>query len=709
MDARKIIEAAVARGAECLRKSRILEAQRAFYDAVDASGKDPVVKRTVAEAWRKAGWSATMGADDPESGWTMFHNARAIYLSLNGGSDPRLYEIERGMAIAAGKMGEYEEALRCCDDAEGHACVLEERCKVWNTRAVNLSMVGRDDEAWKWAYKVLRSSRQEETLRVARQTLGILLIKRGAPRKALRYLKDGILRAWALVEAGQYRRALEMQPRDRPRGYAIRARAWLGLGRRDLALAELRRGAKIIEQGRAKLDTEAARAAFQGAIQEIPSMLVRLCAERGRWAEAFRHAEEGRARSFLDFVVEGRRRDLSHLRDSERGRFERLRLEIEGLQKAADAGRPTDRRLEKLEAEYRMSLRRYEKERLAGGKVQPRRPLRAAQVCRALRSGETLVEYQVTDDAAYAFVFTTRRFHAVRLQAPPEEILEQARGLAGAVALARRGERAGNRAFFDWHFRVLGDALLGDVPPDGARRVILVPHGALHRVPFPALRPGGRCLVERCAVSLAPSASVYVTLAKKASCARPPRRCLLVKDPTGTLRHAGAEEEALRARFGPGLSVLAGEAATRDAVLSAAQGVDAIHFATHAVFSPERPEFSRLELAGGQKLYASDIIGLDLSPCRLVTLSACESGLGDFSRADELFGLPRAFIRAGACSVLAALWPVEDHPSIGAFMSEFYGALAGAGPASALRAAQLTSLAASMPATLWASFVLVGA
>ena len=708
MDPKKV-DAALRRGVDLLRKVRILDAQHAFYEAVDAAGKDPEIKRAAAEFWRKAGWAATMGNDDPESGWTMFHNARALYLSLNGGGSGRLYEVERGMAIAASKMGEHEEALRSCDDAEAHASSDEERCKVWNTRAVGLSILGRDDEAWTWAYKVLAVSRDEDTLRVARQTLGILLIKKGRPQKALRYLQDEVLRAWAHVEAGEYREALEVAPRDRPRGYTIRARAWLGLGKPDRAIAELRRGARIIEQGRARLDTEAARAAFQGSRQEVHSFLVGLCAGRKRWAEAFTHAEEGRARSFLDFVVVGRRRDLSHLRPSERRRFERLREEIESLQKEAVPGRPPRPRLEKLETEYLMSLRRYEKERLAGGQVQPRRPLKAAQVCRALREGEALVEYQVTDEAVYAFVFTSRRFLPVRLSAPPDEILEQARDLSSTIAVTRRGERAGNRAFFDWHFSHLGRALLGDLPLEGVRRLVLVPHGELHRVPFPALRLGGRYLVERCAVSLAPSASVFVTLAEKAGRTPAPGRCLLVKDPTGTLRHVDAEEAALRARFGKDLDVLAGDDATREAVLKAAPAYGALHFATHAVYSAERPEFSRLEMAGGQKLYAGDILGLDLSSCRLVTLSACDSGLGDFSHADELFGLPRAFLRAGAGSVLAALWPVEDHPSIGSFMREFYGFPIDQGPGAALRAAQKLSLAASSPATLWASFVMVGA
>jgi CHAT domain-containing protein len=110
-------------------------------------------------------------------------------------------------------------------------------------------------------------------------------------------------------------------------------------------------------------------------------------------------------------------------------------------------------------------------------------------------------------------------------------------------------------------------------------------------------------------------------------------------------------------------------------VIGAAPGYHVVHFSTHAVFRPDRPEFSYLELAGGQKLYASDLVNLDLAAARVVTLSACDSGRGDFARASEMVGLPRAFLLAGAGSVLATLWPVEDHPGIGEFMNRFYGQL----------------------------------
>ena len=710
---RREVESALRRGERLLEENRILEAQDAFDGAIRASGKDPAVKLRVADAWRRRGWAATMRDDDPESGWTMFHHARALYLSGKGLRTGRLWEVERGMAIAEGKMGSHEQALLLCDEAARHAPGPGELCKVLNTRAIALSSLGRDREALECAREVLRRATDPETQRVARQAMGVLLLKGGMAARALPYLEDEILRAWAHVEAGDYRKALEADPGDRPRGYLVRARARLGLGDVKGAIAELRRGAGILEVSRSRLDTEAARAVFQGARQEIHALLVRLCAERGRWKAAFAHAEEGRARSFLDFLAAGRRRDFSPLRESERDRFERLRGRIERLQAKKARSSREEADLGRLEAEYGMSIRRYEKELLAGAGIRPARPLGAPAVARALGKGRALVEYQVTDRGIWAFFFRGGRFLPRRLAAESGEILGLSRGLAGTIRVARRDERAGGRAFFDWYFGRLGEALLGDLDLEGVEYLVVVPHGELHRVPFPALRLGGRYLVERCAVSLAPSASVHVELSRRAAGAGrggASPRCLLIKDPTGTLRHAESEEAALRRRFGRGLVVLEGGAASREAVKEAVRGKDYLHFATHGIYRPERPEFSRLDLAGDEKLYASDVLGLDLSACRGVALSACDSGLGDYRWAEELFGLPRAFLRAGARSVLATLWPVEDHPMIGSFMGSYYGYLvSGRDPASALRAAQRRAAAGSVPATLWASFVTIGA
>src|SRR5205809_210433 len=97
-------------------------------------------------------------------------------------------------------------------------------------------------------------------------------------------------------------------------------------------------------------------------------------------------------------------------------------------------------------------------------------------------------------------------------------------------------------------------------------------------------------------------------------------------------------------------------------------------------------------------------------PCRApawVVLSACETGLGQLSRGDELVGLQRAFLDAGTPAVVTTLWKVDDRASF-VLMRRFYDALASNGPAEALRRAQRASLAEEPHPFYWAAFGLAG-
>ena len=135
-----------------------------------------------------------------------------------------------------------------------------------------------------------------------------------------------------------------------------------------------------------------------------------------------------------------------------------------------------------------------------------------------------------------------------------------------------------------------------------------------------------------------------------------------------------------------------------------------LHISCHGEFDPQTPLASRLHLSASESLTAQQALdGLRLR-CDLVTLSACESGLSRVRRGDELMGLVRAFLLAGAAAVVASLWRVDERSTL-LLMESFYRELAaGANPAAALKAAQI-ALRATPPYTdpfYWAPFILVG-
>ena len=134
---------------------------------------------------------------------------------------------------------------------------------------------------------------------------------------------------------------------------------------------------------------------------------------------------------------------------------------------------------------------------------------------------------------------------------------------------------------------------------------------------------------------------------------------------------------------------------------------DIIHLATHGVARLDMPLFSYLRLSDGH-LTALDCFELELD-CALVTLSACESGRGVVAAGDEQIGLPRAFLYAGARSVLHSLWRIDDRATQ-VLMERFYADLrAGRGRGASLRNAQLAALRSTDAHPFWwAALVLVG-
>ncbi|MFE0148603.1 CHAT domain-containing protein [Nonomuraea sp. NPDC059007] len=216
--------------------------------------------------------------------------------------------------------------------------------------------------------------------------------------------------------------------------------------------------------------------------------------------------------------------------------------------------------------------------------------------------------------------------------------------------------------------------------------ICLVPSGPLHHLPLHATLVNGAPLIARNPVCYLPSASVLALCRARRGARRRPFSALVLGDSRGDLRHARAEAVAVAGLLGARAHL--GRDAAGDLLADGADAYDVIHLACHAAFDAEHPEQSGILLSGA-RLTVEDVYDLRLN-ASLVVLSACESGLGENRPGDELMGLVRAFMYAGAASLLVSLWPVDDL-STGLLMREFYARWRGhgEGPAQALAAAQL--------------------
>jgi CHAT domain-containing protein len=251
---------------------------------------------------------------------------------------------------------------------------------------------------------------------------------------------------------------------------------------------------------------------------------------------------------------------------------------------------------------------------------------------------------------------------------------------------------------------------------------VIAGDGVLHLLPFEALEDeAGRLLLERYVVSYAPSASVAGALhARHSARERASGRLLAYAEPPspalGPLPLAGREVREIVALFPPGAAdVRRGGEATEGWLKSArleAYGV--LHFATHGTYDDRAPGRSALVLAPGQgedgRLQVREIAALALR-ARLVSLSACDTGLGEVVTGEGVVGVARAFLNAGADAVAMTLWRIPD-ASTAELMRRFYRHLrAGQPAAEALRDAKLelrAGRAARRAPFHWAGVVLTG-
>jgi CHAT domain-containing protein len=255
--------------------------------------------------------------------------------------------------------------------------------------------------------------------------------------------------------------------------------------------------------------------------------------------------------------------------------------------------------------------------------------------------------------------------------------------------------------------------------PAGVTRLVVVPDGPLHRLAFDPLRlVDGKLVVERFALSHAPSATVFATLRARAPATRTPPPLLVLGDPkqeaaAGLPRLAGASREAkLVARYTAASTVRLGADASASFLRqSDLRPYRILHFATHAVVDERSLAGTALVLSPTRE--QSGFIGPgDLGALRidadLVVLSACASAGGTLAGGEGVQGLTSAFLQAGARSLVATGWRVGDR-SVVPLVEGFYSGLArGESIVDALRSAKLDAIRAGAPPRTWAAFMAIG-
>lgn len=496
----------------------------------------------------------------------------------------------------------------------------------------------------------------------------------------------------------------------------------IAVARRDFKSAErhFKKAIRLIENVRAPLAAEEFRMAFLADKLAPYECLAKIYLAQNKPGKALMMLERARARSLSEDISENpaatettptaenlqkRLADsreelnwfysrLTRAAESEIGRLQaeasRLEKEIAVLQRQISS--TNSHRAELNSPTAKSDVRRFKELRQSLGKRR------------------ALIEFVVFGGVFSAFVVTDRRIRYFGDLAREADITARLESLHFQFGALRYG--ASNIGNYSAELKNRADFYLGELykklfaPLEravGGRDVIIVPVGAAHYVPFHALFDGRRYLIETREIVHAPSATVRQFLASK------PRgksgSALLIGYADERIPLVDREIEDLRGIFSESES-FTGERATVAAFTGNAARFDVLHLACHGQFRPESPLFSSLHLADGW-LTVRDIAAQKLK-AELVTLSACETGIHKIFAGEEILGLARGFLSAGAKSMLLSLWTVSDETTTELMRLFYERRQAGRTTAQALQAAQRVFIERGVHPYFWSAFYLIG-
>lgn len=470
----------------------------------------------------------------------------------------------------------------------------------------------------------------------------------------------------------------------------------------------------IVESSRVALNSDELRTSFF-ADRILPfDGLVEVCLAENDHLSAFSWHERSRSRSLADGI--GKPDDLDSHESFEKMREIRDELNWlhSKLNRSALSGAEERKKIGELrqltarrEKEYAELRRRTFSRDSAFSLSDPTFDLHGLQ---AKLGTSTFVEFASVGGRITAFVITADTFQAVAQYVDETEINELIRQYlfhlntgriidrlspANRQIAQERADRTGTLLYQ----KLLGP--LGETLENA--QIIFSPAGMMHRLPFGALIKGGRFLIESHTVSCSPSAAILSKCLERP--AADAGNALLIGVPSETTPLVAAEIDAVGSCFERN-RVLFGADATVEAIRSNIVGSGVIHLACHGKYRADNPRFSSLVL-DREELFANDIEELPLDD-RLVVMSSCESGLNQIVRGEEIIGLTRSMLAAGAGSIVMSLWRINDTMTT-EFMTAFYRHLtAGNAVSSSLRMSQLELISKGSHPYFWAPFTMSG-
>jgi CHAT domain-containing protein len=506
------------------------------------------------------------------------------------------------------------------------------------------------------------------------------------------------------------------------------------------AQVQYQRARAELESMRSNLNRDEMKISFMKNKTELYDRLVDLCLNpdfpEASPAEAFRYIELAKSRSLTELLFQrthalpegkpGQSELVHRIRDlREELNWYQHRIELEQLRPEKN----TAERIERLrtEAEAREKalltvLGELPETQIESAALPSRDHVSLEQIRATLPADAAFLEYYCAGERILAAVVTQHtldivpvttvsgvsgplrllRFQLGRLQSALAEVQSSAGDMDHAAAPQPPAGDMYRTAVA--HLAELYEELVAPVRSLlNVRHLVVIPHGILHYLPFHALHDGEKFMIDCYTMSYAPSASVFALCHREGN--KPGARSLILGVPDAQAPLIRDEVEAVR-RILPDSELFLAEAATHELLAREAPTSRLIHIATHGTFRADNPMFSGIRLADGY-LHLYELYQMQFS-AELLTLSGCATGLNVIAAGDELLGLIRGALFAGARSLLLTLWDVNDR-STTQFMTSFYKhLLQTSNKAEALARAAAEVRAEHPHPYYWAPFFVVG-
>jgi CHAT domain-containing protein len=542
-----------------------------------------------------------------------------------------------------------------------------------------------------------------------------------------------VLRGRLLVNKGDFSRAKPvLDSASKVNEFPETAwQAWYQLGRMyegqgddAKAMESYMKSIGVIEKIRGNLTIDEFKSIYFDSKREVYDRLINMLLKNNKPVEAFDLSEQARARAFYDILSNKKINFRGTSSDDLVSQEQEKRIEMQKLYRLLqkenatnsgnEASRSVDMRqvrssLTEVQTEYEDILQKIKLSNPAYAEMVAARPVALADVQSRLDPKTAALEYWISANHIIIWLVTHSEIITRNVEINQKD-------LETLIGNTRRSIENNSKADYTINLQTLHKLLIGPVESSLAAfsNLVIIPNQSLHFVPFQALmNVKGEYLVQKYSLVYSPSASVFVLCNDK-----------IIKSGTKFMGMALSDVEVGNSPGLPGTTdelkkILPlfpdnissfGNQSTETFARKNAGNYNFLHFATHGSYNYRQPLYSYLLFPPSDeddgRLNVFEVFEMNLNS-RLVTLSACETGLGNISQGDELTGLSRAFLFAGSASVIVSLWSVADYPTA-LLMTNFYKYLKDHSMQESLALAQRDVMKLYPDPVYWSPFILIG-